>query len=55
MADLAQIPILVTLDKDSDIPDAFSCDEVTWESLQELHIARVEKEIEAKTFALEYN
>lgn len=55
LADLAQIPILVTLDKDSDIPDAFSCDEVTWESLQELHIARVEKEIEAKTFALEYN
>jgi WD40 repeat protein len=55
LTDLAQIPILMSLDKDSDIPDAFSCDEITWESLQQLHLARVEKEIEAKTFALEYN
>ncbi len=51
----AEIPLLQPLSMDADCPENFSVDQFTWSKLQELRTARLEKEIEAKVFQIEYN
>jgi len=51
----AEIPLLQPLVMDADCPENFSVDQFTWTKLQELRTARLEKEIEAKVFQIEYN
>lgn len=51
----SQIPLQVPLSMDQDCPDGFNVDQFVWSKLQELRLARIVKEIEAKTFSKEYN
>ena len=52
--ELAEIPLLVPLNMDSDCPENFSVDQFTWSKLQDLRTERIEKEIEAKVLEMEY-
>ena len=51
----SEIPLLQPLVMDADCPENFSVDQFTWTKLQELRTARLEKEIEAKVFQIEFN
>lgn len=50
----SRIPLLVSLNIESDCPENFSMDQYTWSKLQELRGLRIEKEIQSKRMALEY-
>ena len=51
----SRIPLLMNLNIESDCPENFSMDQYTWSKLQELRNIRIEKEIESKRMAIEYN
>lgn len=50
----SRIPLLMSLNIESDCPENFTMDQYTWSKLQELRGLRIEKEIQSKRMALEY-
>lgn len=48
----ATIPILSALNLETDCPEGFDIDQVSWSKLQDLRSARIEKEIEGKLLAM---
>jgi len=48
----ATIPILSALNLETDCPEGFDIDQVSWSKLQDLRNARIEKEIEGKLLAM---
>jgi WD40 repeat protein len=50
----SKIPLLMSLNIDSDCPENFVVDQYTWSKLQDLRNVRIEKEITSKRMAIEY-
>mmetsp|Transcript_8426 Transcript_8426/g.8375 ORF Transcript_8426/g.8375 Transcript_8426/m.8375 type:complete len:1737 (-) Transcript_8426:378-5588(-) len=50
----SKIPLLMSLNIDSDCPENFVVDQYTWSKLQDLRNVRIEKEIASKRMAIEY-
>lgn len=50
-----QIPFITTLNLENDCPEGFIVDQFTWSKLQELRMARIEKEISVKRLTLQFN
>ena len=51
----AKIPLLMSLNIESDCPENFIVDQYTWSKLQDLRNVRIEKEIASKRMSIEYN
>ena len=50
----SKIPLLMSLNIESDCPENFVVDQYTWSKLQDLRNIRIEKEIASKRMAVEY-
>ncbi len=50
----AQIPLLEPLDEARDVPDNFSADQETFDALQQLRFAKIEREIETKKLSMRF-
>ena len=50
----SKIPLLMSLNIESDCPENFVVDQYTWSKLQDLRNIRIEKEITSKRMAIEY-